>query len=85
MRGFQNVYTLLLTLAVERNFTVMAAEFTQLEAVGGVLRILIGRIVAVVAFGALQRKIGTISLRHDDFLIISLTYGLIPDGADDRN
>jgi hypothetical protein len=59
---------------VQRDFTVVAAKFAQLQPVGGIFGILTGRIVAVVALGALQRKIGTISFRHDDFLIISLTY-----------
>jgi hypothetical protein len=53
---------------VHGNLTVVTAKLAQLQAVGGVLGIFIGRVVAIVALGAFQRKKGTVSLRHYFFL-----------------
>jgi hypothetical protein len=50
---------------MDGHLAVMAAKLAQLEAVGGILGVFRGRIVTVVALGALQRKKGTVSLWHD--------------------
>ena len=54
----------LLTFAVQRHLAVVAAKLFQLQPVGGVLGVFIGRVIALVAFGAFKRKKRTISFGH---------------------
>ena len=49
---------------MQGNLAFVLAEFLQLEAVGGVLRILAGSVVALLAAVALQGNKGPISLWH---------------------
>src|SRR5438270_12281726 len=64
----------LFRLAVQCHFAVVAAEFAQFQPVRGVARILTGRVIAVVALGALKREVGAVALWH--FIKSSLNHVL---------
>jgi hypothetical protein len=49
---------------MQRNLGVMAAELFKFQAIGGVPRVLVGGVVAVVANGTLQGKKRTIAFWH---------------------